>query len=242
MGVFFVHGIIKDEHVICGEDAHHISRVLRMTAGDTVKLCDPEGTVYDCIITEITKNEVRVKCTDSSLGDAEPTIEVHIFVGMPKSDKFEFIIQKAVELGAASVTPVICERSVSRPEKRSLQTRLERCSKIALQAAMQSGRNRVPKVNNLLSFTEAMEIMRQTDLKLFFYEGGGLPLSRALSEKDYKTVAIFTGPEGGLSSDELKQAETMGITVVSLGKRILRCETAPLAALSAVMYHTGNLN
>ncbi len=242
MGVFFVHDIIKDEHVICGEDAHHISRVLRMTAGDAVKLCDPEGTVYDCIITEITKNEVRVRCTDSSTGDAEPTIEAHILVGMPKSDKFEFIVQKAVELGAASVTPVICERSVSRPEKRSLQTRLERCGKIALQAAMQSGRNRVPEVNGILSFREAMETLKKADLGLFFYEGGGIPLTRALNEKTYKTVAIFTGPEGGLSSSEISCAEEMGISAVSMGKRILRCETAPLAALSALMYHTGNLS
>ena len=171
---------------------------------------------------------------------SEAAIKVSVYMAMPKADKLEHVIQKATELGAYEIVTFPSARCVSRPDEKSLKKKLERWEKIAASAAEQSGRGRIPKVLVLGSFSEALTRAAQADKALMFYEHEeALTLKMALSSGSYGTVSLLTGPEGGLEEAEVTQAREAGLQVCTLGKRILRCETAPLCALSAVMYDAG---
>jgi 16S rRNA (uracil1498-N3)-methyltransferase len=161
-------------------------------------------------------------------------------MAFPKADKLEHVIQKATELGAYEIIAFPSGRCVSRPDDKSLGKKLERWQKIAASAAEQSGRGIVPKVLTLGSFKAALERAAQADKALLFYENErATTLRMALESGAYETVSLLTGPEGGLEEKEVQQAMEAGLQVCTLGKRILRCETAPLCALSAVMYDAG---
>ena len=161
-------------------------------------------------------------------------------MAFPKADKLEHVIQKATELGAYEIVAFPSARCVSRPDEKSLQKKLERWQKIAASAAEQSGRGRIPAVLTAGSYAEALERAAQADKALLFYENEqSTTLKMALQEGPYSTVSLLTGPEGGLEEKEVQQALQAGLRVCTLGKRILRCETAPLCALSAVMYDAG---
>jgi len=161
-------------------------------------------------------------------------------MAFPKADKLEHVIQKATELGAYEIVAFPSGRCVSRPDEKSLKKKLERWQKIAASAAEQSGRGRVPRIRTVGSYAEALRQAAQADMPLMFYEHEqAVTLKMALSSKPYKTVSLLTGPEGGLEEKEVTQAREAGLQVCTLGKRILRCETAPLCALSAVMYDAG---
>jgi 16S rRNA (uracil1498-N3)-methyltransferase len=164
-------------------------------------------------------------------------------MGFPKADKFEHVVQKATELGAAEIVIFPCERSISRPDPKSLSKKLERWQKIAVSAAEQSGRGRIPTVLALDSFEAAVRRACATELPLLFYENERTrSLRAAAGERTFASAAIMTGPEGGLTPQEVQKAMDAGMQVCSLGPRILRCETAPLCALSALLYHTGDLD
>ena len=150
----------------------------------------------------------------------------------------EWIIQKAVELGISEVVPVLTERCISRPDEKSMEKKLLRWQKIAVEAAKQCGRSRIPTVCPLMSFSQAVQALGSMEKGLFLYEKGGLPLKKALCAPAAQ-IGIFVG-EGGFSSEEAHLAQEVGATCTSLGNRILRCETAPLAALSAILYETDN--
>jgi len=161
-------------------------------------------------------------------------------MAFPKGDKLEHVIQKATELGAFEIVAFPSNRCVSRPDEKSLKKKLERWQKIAASAAEQSGRGRVPEVLVLPSYAAALERAGKADKALLFYENEqATTLKMALSSGGYQTVSLLTGPEGGLEVSEVEQAAKAGLQVCTLGKRILRCETAPLCALSAVMYDAG---
>lgn len=244
---FFTQDITETGGCITGEDAKHIAKVLRMKVGDELTVCDTKGRDYDCMIEEIGAGEVRLKVLSVAPSQSEPDVRVHLYQAMPKADKMETIIQKAVELGAASITPVMTRRCVSRPDAKSMDKKLVRYNRIALEAAKQCGRGVLPDVAlPLPNFGAVCRSLAGYDLALFCYECGGEPLRQLLAEAkpaDGKTlkIAIITGAEGGFAAEEAEMAAKAGAKTVGLGPRILRCETAPLAVLSAVMTLTGNL-
>ena len=161
-------------------------------------------------------------------------------MALPKADKLEHVIQKATELGAYEIVTFPSERCVSRPDEKSLRKKLDRWQKIAASAAEQSGRGRIPEVLVLPSYRAALERGAQADLPMLFYENErATTLHMALQSGAWKSVSLMTGPEGGLEEGEVRDAMEAGFRVCTLGRRILRCETAPLCALSAVMYAAG---
>ncbi|MBQ3242181.1 MAG: 16S rRNA (uracil(1498)-N(3))-methyltransferase [Oscillospiraceae bacterium] len=236
---FYIDPPTGDTVVLEGENARHISRSLRMAVGEELTLCDGAGTDYLCRLSAMDGQTVTAQILSCEPCQAEPTVFVRLYQALPKSDKMELILQKAVELGVGEVIPVLTERCISRPDPKSMEKKLSRWQKIALEAAKQCGRGRIPAVRPLMSFSEAASELGQMEKGLFLYEKGGQPLKAALSEPA-KEIGIFVGAEGGFSPDEAAAAEEAGAQPTSLGPRILRCETAPLAALSAILYETGN--
>ena len=229
--------------LLTGADARHVAASLRMKAGETLTLCDGVGFDYLCRIDELSPQAVALTVLEKIPSSVEPTIDVTLFVAWPKADKMEWVVQKAVELGAAAVSPFFSARCVSRPDEKSMQKKIERLSKIAAEAAMQSGRGRLPAVTAPYpSFHAAAEAAGRADRALFCYEN---EQERGLSEAlapPFRTMALMTGPEGGFAPEEVETARAAGLLSVSLGPRILRCETAPMAALCAAMLMTGNFS
>ncbi len=226
------------ELVLSGEEARHISLSLRMAVGDSLTLSDGVGHLYACRIFGITKEAVRVEVLSSYAAESEPQIPIHLFMGYPKGDKLELVIEKAVELGAASITPFVSERCVRRPAEEKEARLTERFGRIARAAAGQCGRARLPAVNPSLSFPEMLRRAGGCELPLFCYEGAGTtPLPRLLAEAAApREIAVIVGSEGGFSPEEAEAAERAGCRLVGLGSRILRCETAPLMALSCLSF------
>ena len=228
-----------DSIVLTGENAAH-AKVLRLKEGEQVLVCDGEGVECLCAVTAFDAKETALEVLERRGCETESAVRVSVYMAFPKADKLEHVIQKATELGAAEIVAFPSARCVSRPDDKSLKKKLERWQKIAASAAEQSGRGMIPKVTVLGSFAEALERGAKDDLALMFYENErATTLRMALSAKEYKTVSLLTGPEGGLDVSEVEQARAAGLQVCTLGKRILRCETAPLCALSAVMYAAG---
>lgn len=242
---FFTQDITETGGCITGEDAKHIAKVLRMKVGDELTVCDTKGRDYDCMIEEIGAGEVRLKVLSVAPSQSEPDVRVHLYQAMPKADKMETIIQKAVELGAASITPVMTRRCVSRPDAKSMDKKLVRYNRIALEAAKQCGRGVVPPVLPLLELPQALEQMQRTGCPILFYENATAPakqvIAKARESGKELEITVLIGAEGGFDEDEVALAREHGCHILSLGKRILRCETAPLAALTILMYETGNM-
>lgn len=242
---FFTQDITEMGGCITGEDAKHIAKVLRMKVGDELTVCDTKGRDYDCMIEEIGAGEVRLKVLSVAPSQSEPDVRLHLYQAMPKADKMETIIQKAVELGAASITPVMTRRCVSRPDAKSMDKKLVRYNRIALEAAKQCGRGVVPPVLPLLELPQALEQMQRTGCPILFYENATAPakqvIAKARESGKELEIAVLIGAEGGFDEDEVALAMEHGCHILSLGKRILRCETAPLAALTILMYETGNM-
>lgn len=230
---------VSDTPTLTGENAQH-AKVLRLKEGEELLLCDGEGRECLCEVTGYGSGfvDLSVKARRDSVSEA--AVKVSVYMAFAKSDKLEHVIQKATELGAYEIVAFPSGRCVSRPDDKSLKKKLERWQKIAASAAEQSGRGRIPQVLTLGSFAEALSRASQADKALMFYEHEqATTLKMALSDGNYTTVSLLTGPEGGLEEREVEQAREAGLQVCTLGKRILRCETAPLCALSAVMYDAG---
>ena len=223
--------------LLTGENAQH-AKVLRLKPGETVLVCDGEGQECLCQIFSTDPWELRV--TERRASQSEAAVRVSVYMAFPKADKLEHVIQKATELGAFEIVAFPSARCVSRPDEKSLKKKLERWQKIAASAAEQSGRGRIPQVLTLGSYREALERAAKADKALLFYENEhATTLRMALSAPPFGTVSLLTGPEGGLEENEIAQARSAGMQICTLGRRILRCETAPLCALSAVMYAAG---
>ena len=227
----------KEDVSLTGENAQH-AKVLRLKPGEMVLLCDGEGREAVCKVAST--DGWLLRAMERRESQSEAAVKVSVYMALPKADKLEHVIQKATELGAYEIVTFPSARCVSRPDEKSLKKKLERWEKIAASAAEQSGRGRIPKVLVLGSFSEALTRAAQADKALLFYEHEeALTLKMALSSGGYSTVSLLTGPEGGLEEAEVAQAREAGLQVCTLGRRILRCETAPLCALSAVMYDAG---
>ena len=228
-----------DFFVLTGENAQH-AKVLRLKAGEEVLVCDGQGQECLCAVSDVSDGMISLVVKKRQSSDAEAAARVSVYMAFPKGDKLEHVIQKATELGAYEIVAFPSARCVSRPDDKSLKKKLERWQKIAASAAEQSGRGRIPEVLTLPSYQAALDRAAQADKALLFYENEqATTLKMALRSGSYQTVSLLTGPEGGLEEKEVKQAQQAGLQVCTLGKRILRCETAPLCALSAVMYDSG---
>ncbi|MBR5774559.1 MAG: 16S rRNA (uracil(1498)-N(3))-methyltransferase [Clostridia bacterium] len=221
------------------EDSKHISKALRMRAGERLTVCDGRGTDYECEIECAQGDAVSVRVLSSEPSKTEADVDITIYQALPKSDKMDGIVQRAVELGAVEVVPMLTERCVSRPDGKACDSKVKRWNKIALEAAMQCGRGIIPTVAPVQSFKQAIKEMN-ADVVIMFYEGGGLPI-REMDIKKGQRIAVIVGPEGGFESSEVDFAMENGAVIGSLGPRILRTQTASLAAVSAIMFMTENM-
>lgn len=240
MPKFFEDAFSPEHPVLTGEHLRHIGYALRMRTGEHLTICAC-GTDYECEIAEITQDEITLNILSAAPCCAEPTIRVTLFQALPKSDKLEQIIQKSVELGVTEIVPMLTRRCISRPNPGEFQKKLPRLQKIAQAAAQQSGRGIIPVIAPLHTLEMAADRMAELEVPVVLYEGeGGISFSAVRS--DAASYGICIGSEGGFDPAEIEYLQGRGVQPVWLGKRILRCETAPLTALSVLMFHTGNLN
>ena len=224
---------------ITGKDVNHIKNVLRLKPGESVTISDGEGTDYLCHITSLSSEMVTCDIVDIVKNASELKCMITLFQGMPKSDKLELIIQKAVELGACEIVPVMTKRTIVKLDDKKAGKRIERYNAIAKSAAEQSGRGIIPVVKDFMSFKEALQYAASLDMNIIPYEEAkGMEYSREVikSIKAVKSLGIFIGPEGGFAKEEVEAAEAMGAKCITLGNRILRTETAGLTTLSIIMF------
>lgn len=224
---------------ITGEDARHIARSLRMAVGDALTVTDGEGTDYDCRLTYIRDEECECDIVGSFPSLSEPKGKITLYMAYPKGDKMETVIQKSVELGVYRIVPFESSRCIKRPDKSKSDKLKERHNRIAKEAAKQSGRGRLVEVAEIKSFAEVLEELGDYSLSLFCYEGEeNESLKDALQKHaSFKNIAVIIGSEGGFSPEEAEKITSAGAVSVSLGKRILRCETAPSFVLSALSFY-----
>lgn len=230
---------------ILGDDAHHISRSLRMAAGESITVCDMQKYEYECSLSEFLPDRVIAQILSERKCDTEPPFEARLYQALPKGDKLDTVIQKAVECGVSSITTFMSERCIAK-EKGDEENKLRRRNKISLEAAKQSGRGLVPEVRATVSFAQMLSEAGDADIKLFCYEGDETVSMRSLlAEERAKlsangvetpSISVVVGSEGGFSLAEVEKARAAGFIPVGLGKRILRTETAPLFVLSCLCY------
>ncbi|MDE7018177.1 MAG: 16S rRNA (uracil(1498)-N(3))-methyltransferase [Lachnospiraceae bacterium] len=227
--------------IITGSDVNHIKNVLRMKVGEEIAVSNGiDGKEYRCGITEFTQDEVICDLRFIKEDGVELPSKIYLFQGLPKADKMELIIQKAVELGAYEIIPLAAKRSVVKLDEKKAKNRQLRWQGIAEAAAKQSKRAVIPQVKELMSMHEAAAYAESMDVKLIPYElADNMTKTKELigNVKPGESVAIFIGPEGGFEENEIAEALESGILPITLGKRILRTETAGLAVLSWLMYH-----
>lgn len=239
---FFVSpGQIADHAVtITGGDVNHIKNVLRMKPGEEIAVSNGvDNREYRCAIEELGKNEIRCRLLFIKEDGLELPAKVYLFQGLPKADKMELIIQKAVELGVYEVIPVATKRAVVKLEPKKAAAKITRWNAIAEVAAKQSKRRIIPQVTDCMGFKQAVEYAASLDVKLIPYElSGGMAETKRLIEgiEAGQSVAVFIGPEGGFAEEEIALAKEAGIIPITLGKRILRTETAGFTVLAWLMY------
>ncbi len=237
---FFTNEIDENNITLTGSDAVHVGRSLRMKPGEPLTVCCG-GIDYNCEISEITSDTVYLSLKEKVVCAAEPNIEVTLFQAVPKMDKLEYIIQKSVELGVSRIVPMLTRRCVSRPDERDFAKKLARLNKIAAEAAKQSGRGIIPQVTPIISYKNALEMMKELDQNVLLYEEEGGVSFGEVDLTGAKTVGLVIGSEGGFDREEAEACTAVGAAQVWLGKRILRCETAPITALSILMFLTNNM-
>ncbi len=231
--------ITENIAIIDGEEMQHIRCVLRMKKGDTLTLCDGEGVFYEAVLDDFSEKAITAQIKSSYKAPTEPCAALTIFQGVPKNPKLETIVQKLTEIGAVKIVPVDTVRSVAKLDKKA---KVERLQKIAREAAKQSKRGIIPTVTESVPFKKAVEMAAEADLAIIPYEEErDLSIKKALSGQNPKTVSVIIGPEGGFDKDEIALAKEKGVLSVTLGKRILRTETAPLTVASVVLYELGEM-
>lgn len=226
---------------ITGGDVNHIKNVLRMSVGDKICVINGQNNKeYYCEITALGSNTVDTRICEIRESDQELANEIVLFQGLPKSDKMELIIQKAVELGVHTIVPVSTDRTVVKLDAKKEANKRKRWMSISESAAKQSGRLRIPEVTQVVSFEEALEMAGKMDVRLIPYElAEGMEKTREVMSgiQPGQSVAVFIGPEGGFESSEIEKAREIGVQSITLGKRILRTETAGLVTLAMLVYN-----
>ena len=229
----------EDFMVLTGENAAH-AKVLRLKKDEQVLVCDGQGNECLCAVKNAGTSGFVLTVMERRISQSEANVKVSIYMAFPKADKLEHVIQKATELGAFEIVTFPSARCVSKPDEKSLKKKMERWQKIAASAAEQSGRGRIPEVIVLSSYSAALKRAAEADLPIMFYENEhATTLRMALESQKSYSVSLLSGPEGGLEEREVEMAKDAGFRICTLGRRILRCETAPLCGLSAVMYASG---
>ena len=230
---------------LTGDSYNHIRNVLRLSAGDEVTVSDGAGTDYTCVIGDFEDGVVNLTITDLNRNAAELPVSITLYQGMPKGDKLDLVIEKAVELGAARIVPVMMERTVVKLDEKKAEKRLTRYRAIAEAAGKQSGRGIIAEVPAIMTYAEAIKNASALERVLVPYEDArGMAHARAvvkaIKDDGVRSLGIFIGPEGGFAAKEIEQAEAAGFLVLSLGSRILRTETAGLTMLSIIGFELDN--
>lgn len=231
--------ISGDKIRIEGGDVNHMKNVLRMKLHEKAEISGGESRTYLCEVEAYEEDAAVLHILEEMEADTEPASKLYLFQGLPKSDKMELIVQKAVELGVYQVIPVAMKRSVVRLDDKKAAKKADRWNSIAESAAKQAGRSRIPEVTMPLSYKEALKMAEELDVTLLPYElAGGMEVTREVIRqiKSGQSVGIFIGPEGGFEPEEVDAAVSMGAKVITLGRRILRTETAGLATLAVLMF------
>lgn len=241
MAWFFTDEILSKEFEITGEDAKHISKSLRMKIGESLTLCTSDGRRHECAIKAFTTDSVIVDVISSTICEQEPSVKITLFMALTKGDKMDDIIQKSIELGVYEIVPMLTSRCISRPDEKQMKKKVTRWQKIADNAASQSRRGIIPQVRDMVTLQNASALCGNFDKAVVFYECGGEKL-RDIIDENIHTLAMFVGSEGGFEEAEIELLQQHGATPATLGKRILRAQTAPLAGITAVMYLTKNLD
>ena len=229
----------EKEIVITGPDVNHIRNVLRMRAGEELLAADGQGSEYRCILRELQDSEIRAEICRKLSGSAELPSRITLFQGLPKSDKMDLIIQKCVELGVFRIVPVTTKRTVVKLDAKKEESRRKRWTAVSESAAKQSGRGIIPEISGVQSFREAVEEAGELDVCLIPYEKAenmartreilsGLPAGAS--------IGVFIGPECGFEEEEVREAMEAGARPITLGRRILRTETAGMAVLAMLGY------
>ena len=237
---FFVNSdaIGEREVILTGGDAFHIARSLRMAVGDEITVSDGEGGEYFCRLSRIRDDECIAEILTRGSSSSESPVKISLYMAYPKSDKLELVIQKAVELGAYEIIPFESSRCIKRPKADKVEKQTARLERIAEEAAKQCGRGILPRVGEPISFSEMLRRAGEAECPIFCYEGEGARSVKAVlaENADKKSFSVIVGSEGGFSPEEAEAAIAAGLHSVNLGPRILRCETAPMYALSAISY------
>ena len=229
----------EKEIVITGPDVNHIRNVLRMRAGEELLAADGQGSEYRCILRELQDSEIRAEICRKFSGSAELPSRITLFQGLPKSDKMDLIIQKCVELGVFRIVPVTTKRTVVKLDAKKEESRRKRWTAVSESAAKQSGRGIIPEISGVRGFKEAVEEAGELDVCLIPYEKAedmartreilsGIPAGAS--------IGVFIGPEGGFEEEEVREAMEAGARPITLGRRILRTETAGMAVLAMLGY------
>lgn len=230
---------------ITGSDVNHLKNVLRVKIGEELLVSDGQGKDYMCKVNSIDDNEICAEIISDEFSGTELPTRFYLFQGLPKSDKMEMIIQKAVELGCYEIIPVSTSRSIVKLDKKKEDAKLKRWNAISESAAKQSRRSIIPNVHGVMTFKEALEYAKDFDINLIPYENfKDMTETKKAIDKIGPSgdVGIFIGPEGGFEESEVDMAVSMGVERISLGKRILRTETAGMAILSVLMFRIEERN
>lgn len=228
---------------ITGEKAHYLLNVLRCKQGDTVEVLDGKGKSFECVIRGVSKKAITAEVIATRPCDTESPLDLILFQGILKGEKMELIIQKTTELGVKGIIPVITLRSQVRGTGK-----VERWRKIAEDASRQSGRTVIPAIHEPVEYRDLLKKSGDTGLKGFiFWEGGGIPLREAISEVSPSLhptfpIHLLVGPEGGFTPEEVRMAEDRGLIAVSLGRRILRAETAAIVSTALIQFMLGDIS
>ena len=238
---FVVPDQVRDGYIeITGSDVNHMKNVLRMKTGEQLEISDGNNKKYLCEIESLEADKVTARILEEREAENELPSKLYLFQGLPKSDKMELIIQKAVELGVWEVIPVATKRAVVKLDQKKAAKKRERWSGISESAAKQAGRNVIPEIKQVMNFQEALSYAKSLDVLLIPYElaeGMQDTKERIQAIQPGQSVGIFIGPEGGFEQEEVKLAMEAGAYPITLGKRILRTETAGMTMLSVLMYH-----
>lgn len=224
---------------IIGDDVNHMKNVLRMRTGEAFTAADENGIFYHCEVDTLEKQEITAKILWKEQGASELSSKIYLFQGLPKSDKMELIIQKAVELGVYAIVPVATKRAVVKLDAKKEASKRKRWQSIAEGAAKQSGRMLIPQIMEVKSFADALQMAKELDINVIPYEcARGMDATREIfgGIRPRMSIGIFIGPEGGFEESEVEQAKALEVKPVTLGRRILRTETAGLTTLSILMY------
>ena len=236
---YFLTDINNNIATVTDNEAVHLCRVMRIKSGDEVILCDNNGFDYRAVAKDVNEKIITFDILEKTKNLAEPDKNLVVYMALPKSDKLEFIVQKACELGAKKLVPFVSEFCIAQKSKKE-DNKKSRLAKISAEAAKQCGRCTPMEIGDTLTFKQLLTDMKQNDINLFFYEHADMPLSK-VDYSDKNTVGVIIGSEGGFSEKECAQLAENGAVTISLGKRILRCETAAVSAVTLAMYTMGEM-